>query len=137
MGTNAENFILFGQYGFVFLIVLVIGITYGITKINITIPDYRQLETYEPPVTTRLFAGDGQVMMEYAAEKRLFVPIEKIPDKVKHAFIAAEDKHFYTHSGIDYLGIVRAVIGNLKKSEQADALPVLQQLRNKWLKIFC
>ena len=47
-----------------FLIVLVIVITYGITKINITIPDYRQLETYEPPVTTRLFAGDGQVMME-------------------------------------------------------------------------
>ena len=120
-----------------FLIVLVIGITYGITKINITIPDYRQLETYEPPVTTRLFAGDGQVMMEYAAEKRLFVPIEKIPDKVKHAFIAAEDKHFYTHSGIDYLGIVRAVIGNLKKigtgRRPAGASTIPQQVAKNFL----
>ena len=52
-------------------IILIVVITYGITKINITIPDYHQLENYEPPVTTRLFAGDGQVMMEYAAEKRL------------------------------------------------------------------
>ena len=80
-----------------FLIVLIVVVTYGITKINITIPDYHQLENYEPPVTTRLFAGDGQVMMEYAAEKRLFVPVEKIPDLVKKAFISAEDKHFYQH----------------------------------------
>lgn len=120
-----------------FLIVLVIGITYGMTKINITIPDYRQLENYEPPVTTRLFAGDGQVMMEYAAEKRLFVPIEKIPDKVKNAFIAAEDKHFYTHSGIDYLGIIRAVLGNLKKigtgRRPAGASTITQQVAKNFL----
>lgn len=120
-----------------FLIVLAVVITYGITKINITIPDYRQLETYEPPVTTRLFAGDGQVMMEYAAEKRLFVPIEKIPDKVKHAFIAAEDKHFYTHSGIDYLGIIRAVLGNLKKigtgRRPAGASTITQQVAKNFL----
>lgn len=119
------------------LIILIIGLTYGMTKINITIPDYRQLETYEPPVTTRLFAGDGQVMMEYAAEKRLFVPIEKIPDKVKHAFIAAEDKHFYTHSGIDYIGIVRAVLGNLKKigtgRRPAGASTITQQVAKNFL----
>ena len=120
-----------------FLIILIIGLTYGMTKINITIPDYRQLETYEPPVSTRLFAGDGQVMMEYAAEKRLFVPIEKIPDKVKHAFIAAEDKHFYTHSGIDYIGIVRAVLGNLKKigtgRRPAGASTITQQVAKNFL----
>ena len=52
--------------------------------------------------------------MEYAAEKRLFVPIDKIPDNVKNAFIAAEDKHFYTHGGIDYLGIIRAIFSNVK-----------------------
>ena len=120
-----------------FLIVLIIVITYGVTKINISIPDYRQLETYEPPVTTRLFAGDGQVMMEYAAEKRLFVPIEKIPDKVKKAFIAAEDKHFYRHSGLDYLGIVRAIIGNLKKlgtgRRPAGASTITQQVAKNFL----
>lgn len=120
-----------------FLIILVIVITYGVTKINISIPDYRQLETYEPPVTTRLFAGDGQVMMEYAAEKRLFVPIEKIPDKVKKAFIAAEDKHFYRHSGLDYLGIIRAMIGNLKKMgtgrRPAGASTITQQVAKNFL----
>ena len=82
-------------------------------------------------------AGDGQVMMEYAAEKRLFVPIEKIPDKVKNAFIAAEDKHFYTHSGIDYLGIIRAVLGNLKKigtgRRPAGASTITQQVAKNFL----
>ena len=120
-----------------FLIVVVIGIIYGINRINITIPDYHQLAVYEPPVTTRLFAGDGQVMMEYAAEKRLFVPIEKIPDNVKLAFIAAEDKHFYKHSGLDYLGIVRAMLGNFKKigtgKRPAGASTITQQVAKNFL----
>lgn len=118
-------------------VILIVVITYGITKINITIPDYHQLENYEPPVTTRLFAGDGQVMMEYAAEKRLFVPIEKIPDLVKNAFIAAEDKHFYKHSGIDYLGIIRAAFGNLRKmgsgKRPAGASTITQQVAKNFL----
>lgn len=120
-----------------FLIVAIIGITYGLQQINITIPDYHQLADYEPPVTTRLFAGDGQVMMEYAAEKRLFVPIEMIPDLVKNAFIAAEDKHFYKHSGIDYLGIVRAALGNLKNmgkgKRPAGASTITQQVAKNFL----
>ena len=120
-----------------FLIVVVIGIIYGINRINITIPDYHQLAVYEPPVTTRLFAGDGQVMMEYAAEKRLFVPIEMIPDLVKNAFIAAEDKHFYKHAGIDYLGIIRAAIGNLrnmgKGKRPAGASTITQQVAKNFL----
>ncbi|MBQ8436632.1 MAG: PBP1A family penicillin-binding protein, partial [Alphaproteobacteria bacterium] len=77
------------------------------------LPDYRQLAKYEPKVTTRLYAGDGQLLMEYASEKRFFVPIDKIPERVKQAFIAAEDKNFYNHSGLDYQGIVRAALGNI------------------------
>lgn len=119
------------------LIVLIIAATYGLSKINITIPDYRQLADYEPAVTTRLFAGDGQVMMEYASEKRLFVPIEKIPDIVKNAFIAAEDKHFYSHAGIDYTGIIRAVLGNLrnmgKGKRPAGASTITQQVAKNFL----
>ena len=119
------------------LIILIVVITYGMAKINITIPDYHQLENYEPPVTTRLFAGDGQVMMEYAAEKRLFVPQEKIPDLVKLAFIAAEDKHFYKHSGIDYSGIIRAALGNLRKmgtgKRPAGASTITQQVAKNFL----
>lgn len=123
--------------GLFFFIVLIVIATYGMTKISITIPDYRQLEKYEPPVTTRLFAGDGQVMMEYAAEKRLFVPIEKIPDLVKNAFIAAEDKHFYKHSGIDLKGIIRAALGNLrnmgKGKRPAGASTITQQVAKNFL----
>lgn len=121
-----------------FLLVILIGVvTYGISRINIAIPDYHQLENYEPPVTTRLFAGDGQVMMEYAAEKRLFVPIEKIPDLLKNAFIAAEDKHFYQHSGLDYMGIIRAAFGNLRKmgtgKRPAGASTITQQVAKNFL----
>ena len=119
------------------LIIVIIAITYAVSRINITLPDYHQLENYEPPVTTRLFAGDGQVMMEYAAEKRLFVPIEKIPDRVKLAFIAAEDKHFYQHAGLDYLGIIRAVLGNVKKmgtgKRPAGASTITQQVAKNFL----
>lgn len=119
------------------LIIVIIAITYAVSRINITLPDYHQLENYEPPVTTRLFAGDGQVMMEYAAEKRLFVPIEKIPDQVKLAFIAAEDKHFYQHAGLDYLGIIRAVLGNVKKmgtgKRPAGASTITQQVAKNFL----
>ena len=100
-----------------FFFFAVIGLVLAITsywKISQELPDFHQLAKYEPAVTTRLYAGDGQLMMEYANEKRLFVPEEKIPDLVKKAFIAAEDKNFYTHSGVDFMGIARAVVINIK-----------------------
>ena len=100
--------------GLFFLFIALIAVSLFLGQVSSALPDYKKLATYAPPVTTRLFAGDGQLLMEYAAEKRLFVPVDKIPDMVKNAFISAEDKHFYTHSGIDYTGIIRAVLVNLK-----------------------
>jgi penicillin-binding protein 1A len=79
------------------------------------LPDYQQLKVYEPPVVTRLYANDGRLFGEYASEKRVFVPINAIPAHVKQAFISAEDKNFYTHPGIDFFGITRAVLMNVKK----------------------
>lgn len=79
-----------------------------------SLPDYRQLATYEPPVTTRFYAGDGRLMTEYAIEKRSFVPIEAIPRRVVDAFLAAEDKTFYTHPGIDVPGLLSAVLDNVR-----------------------
>ena len=99
---------------FFFAVIGIIGLLIGYWKISQDLPDYHQLSDYAPPVTTRLYAGDGQLLMEYAAQKRLFVPENQIPDKVKNAFIAAEDKNFYNHSGIDFIGIARAVLVNLK-----------------------
>ena len=81
---------------------------------SIGLPDYRQLEDYRPPITTRLYAQDGSLLAEYATQKRSFVPVEKIPDLLKQAFISAEDKNFYTHGGIDFTGIARAVLNNVQ-----------------------
>ena len=77
------------------------------------LPDYSQLKEYEPPVLTRLYAGDGRLMAEYAEEKRVFIPIDTIPDQVKNAFIAAEDQNFYVHEGVDFLATARAAVGNI------------------------
>lgn len=78
------------------------------------LPDYSQLKNYDPPIVTRIYAGDGRLLAEYAQEKRIFMPIHTIPDMVKNAFISAEDQNFYTHPGIDAKAIARAVIVNLK-----------------------
>ena len=77
------------------------------------LPDYRQLADYDPPTVTRVLAGDGRLLAEYAKEKRVFVPIGAIPQLVKDAFLSAEDKTFYTHPGIDFVGLAHALWTNL------------------------
>ena len=68
------------------------------------LPDYSQLQDYEPPVMTRVHATDGSLVAEYARERRLYLPIQAIPKLVLNAFIAAEDKNFYEHGGLDFPG---------------------------------
>ncbi|MGE3246965.1 MAG: transglycosylase domain-containing protein, partial [Beijerinckiaceae bacterium] len=74
------------------------------------LPDYTQLQKYEPPVLTRVHAADGSLLAEYSRERRLFLPISAIPPLVKNAFLSAEDKNFYSHAGIDPEGLARAVM---------------------------
>ena len=78
------------------------------------LPDYEVLAKYEPPVTTRIHASDGALMAEYARERRLYLPIQAVPDRVKAAFLSAEDKNFYSHPGIDITGLGRAIIVNVQ-----------------------
>ncbi len=77
------------------------------------LPDYRQLADYEPPVMSRVYAGDGRLIEEYAIEGRVFVPFSAIPKRVVNAFLSAEDKTFYSHPGLDFFGIARAVVTNV------------------------
>ena len=72
------------------------------------LPDYSQLQDYEPPVMTRVHAADGELLAEYAKERRLYLPIQAVPKLVTNAFISAEDKNFYEHAGLDFAGIARA-----------------------------
>src|SRR5215467_4219614 len=74
------------------------------------LPDYSQLQDYEPPVMTRVHATDGSLLGEYAKERRLYLPIQAVPKLVINAFLAAEDKNFYEHGGIDYSGMARAAL---------------------------
>ncbi|MFT4159145.1 penicillin-binding protein 1A [Shinella sp.] len=78
------------------------------------LPDYEVLNNYAPPVTTRVHAGNGALMAEYARERRLYLPIQAIPDRVKAAFLSAEDKNFYQHPGVDVTGLFRAIMVNVQ-----------------------
>lgn len=78
------------------------------------LPTLEKLKNYEPPTATRLYAGNGRLLVEYATEKRIYVPLEAIPKRVIQAFIAAEDKNFYTHPGVDFFGIARAILKNIR-----------------------
>jgi penicillin-binding protein 1A len=79
------------------------------------LPDYQQLAHYQPPITTRVHAGDGRLLAEYATERRVFVPIQAIPDRIIDAFLSAEDKNFYNHHGIDPVSILRAAITDISR----------------------
>src|SRR5476649_2711248 len=74
------------------------------------LPDYSTLQDYEPPVMTRVHASNGALLAEYARERRLYLPIQAVPKLVKNAFIAAEDKSFYEHGGLDFQGIAPATL---------------------------
>ena len=76
--------------------------------------DYKELSKYNPNVVTRIHAGNGALLAEYATQKRVIVPISVIPKKVINAFISAEDKAFYNHFGIDPKATLRALITNIK-----------------------
>ena len=74
------------------------------------LPTYETLANYQPKTISRVYSGEGQVIDEFAEERRLFTPAEEIPDIVKQAFISAEDKNFYTHEGYDIRAIGAALI---------------------------
>jgi penicillin-binding protein 1A len=90
------------------------GVAWYIGDVSKDLPDYEVLNSYEPPVTTRVHAASGELMAEYARERRLFLPIQAIPDRVKAAFLSAEDKNFYHHPGVDPVGLARAIVTNIQ-----------------------
>ncbi|MEF2072378.1 penicillin-binding protein 1A [Consotaella aegiceratis] len=100
--------------GTIFALIAAAGVAWYVHALTKELPDYQVLAEYEPPVTTRIHASDGSLMAEYAKERRLFLPIQAIPTRVKDAFLAAEDKSFYSHPGIDVFGLASAVMTNIQ-----------------------
>ncbi|WP_046865289.1 penicillin-binding protein 1A [Microvirga massiliensis] len=99
------------------------------------LPDHAQLADYEPPVMSRVHAADGGLLAEYARERRLYLPIQAVPKLVISAFISAEDKNFYRHSGIDPEGIVRAIVANFRSGGRREqgASTITQQVAKNFL----
>jgi penicillin-binding protein 1A len=100
--------------GTVFALMGAAAVAFYVGSVSQDLPDYEVLASYEPPVTTRVHAASGELMAEYAKERRLFLPIQAIPDRVKAAFLSAEDKNFYSHPGVDVTGLARAIVTNVQ-----------------------
>ena len=79
-----------------------------------SIPDYRFLKNYKPPVSSKMYSGEGELVADFSKEKRIFVPYEAIPQNVINSFLSAEDKNFFSHPGVDAKGVIRATINNIK-----------------------
>lgn len=98
------------------------------------LPNYQQLKEYNPIITSRLYASDGSLVSEFAKEKRIFVPIQNIPNHTIKAFLAAEDANFYNHSGIDPLAILRTSFRNaLGSGSMGGASTITQQVVKNFL----
>ena len=101
------------------------------------LPDYKFLQNYKPPVSSKLYSGSGQLVAEFSSEKRIFVPYKSIPDTIINSFLSAEDKNFFSHPGVDAKGVLRASIKNISniiKSERLEgASTITQQVAKNFL----
>ncbi len=103
----------------IFLLVLSFILLSGILIITILwtysndLPDYKFLKNYKPPVSSKVYSGNGDLVSDFSQEKRIFVPFNSIPKNVINAFLSAEDKNFFSHPGVDAKGVIRAVINNI------------------------
>ncbi len=100
--------------GVALAVIMIIAFMLWMAALGRTVPSVEKLSEYNPPVTSRVHAGDGTLIYEFADEHRVFIPYEAIPEHVIHAFVSAEDKNFFTHGGVDYLGMTRGVINSIR-----------------------
>ena len=101
------------------------------------LPDYKFLKNYKPPISSKLYSNDGQLLSEFSSEKRIFVPYNSIPVLVVNSFLSAEDKNFFKHPGVDAKGVLRATINNisniLSSKRLEGASTITQQVAKNFL----
>ena len=98
---------------FSFLLIISIAVIAILWGFSNKLPDYKFLKSYKPPVSSKVYAGEGQLISDFSKEKRIYVPFNAIPPKVINSFLSAEDKNFFSHPGVDAKGVVRAFINNI------------------------
>ena len=103
----------------IFLLLLSILLLTGIVIFSVlwgfssNLPDYKFLKSYKPPVSSKVYSGEGELVSDFSKERRIFVPYKAIPKKIINSFLSAEDKNFYSHPGVDAKGVLRATINNI------------------------
>ncbi len=122
------------------LFILILGIILIITILWIysnKLPDYKFLKNYKPPVSSKLYSGSGELVIDFSSEKRIFIPYNSIPTKVVNAFLSSEDKNFFSHPGVDAKGVVRAFYNNifniLSSKRLEGASTITQQVAKNFL----
>ena len=132
---NFLNFSL--KFLIIFFVVILFFALSTLWYFSIGLPDYKKLQNYQPPISSRVYSENRKLIAEYALEKRLFIPYESIPKKIINSFLAAEDKNFFSHPGIDAKGILRAIINNIKNIAQNKRLEgastITQQVAKNFL----
>jgi penicillin-binding protein 1A len=110
MNKLLKKLILLTSVGVLTMFVILIAILWAFSN---KLPDYKFLKNYKPPVSSKVYSGEGQLVSDFSKEKRIFVPYNAIPAKVINSFLSAEDKNFFSHPGVDAKGVIRASINNI------------------------
>ena len=119
------------------LIITFVGIISILWYYSNDLPDYKFLKNYKPPISSKLYSSDGQLLSEFSSEKRIFVPYNSIPTLVVNSFLSAEDKNFFKHPGVDAKGVLRAIVNNisnvLSSKRLEGASTITQQVAKNFL----
>ena len=120
-GVAQRRSIMLTILGWLSMVGTVMGLVVGLAvlalvwRMNADLPGYEHLANYEPSVATRIYSADGTLLAEYAKQHRLFVPYQEVPPLLVSAFVAAEDKSYWSHPGISTRGILRAAMMNVSR----------------------
>jgi penicillin-binding protein 1A len=129
-----KRLIIFGLLSSLIFLAVIISILWTYSN---KLPDYKYLESYKPPVSSKLYSGNGILVSDFSSEKRIFVPYEAISQTVINSFLSAEDKNFFDHPGVDAKGVIRAVknnIFNIVNSKRLEgASTITQQVAKNFL----
>ena len=128
MNKFFKNILIVISCFFLLISIFVLGILWNFSN---NIPDYKFLKNYKPPVSSKVYSGNGDLVADFSTEKRVFVPYSSIPQNVINAFLSAEDKNFFSHPGVDAKGVLRATINNIQNILTSKRLEGHQQLHNK------
>tara|TARA_B100000902_G_scaffold381565_1_gene418210 strand:+ start:2173 stop:4509 length:2337 start_codon:yes stop_codon:yes gene_type:complete len=119
------------------LLLIIISILSVLWIYSNKIPDYQFLKNYKPPVSSKVYSGNGELVADFSQEKRIFVPYNSIPKTVINSFLSAEDKNFFSHPGVDAKGVLRAIINNIKNTISSKRLEgastITQQVAKNFL----